>query len=143
MFYKTRKDAWRDGKIDFTEYLLHKHYRNEVFSLIFERYVRMKGFLWPYEVNCFIDKMIAKHPNIKFKSFQNDYPAIEHFGAYYQNGKVMRLFGGANYNADDGILYGEPYTPKKNHDVHFIKLAIKQIKYIQKDNDSFLLKNIG
>lgn len=103
------------GHVPYAGRILHKWTGNHVASEFFERYVRMKKIVWPDEAARFLELFTYKHPEIPVRSFLNRYAFAEYWGAYWHGSgyqDVRRLFAGTFYGSDEGILYGDPITPK-------------------------------
>lgn len=133
--YIGSKSCWQAGHIPFAGYLLGKYYGNKAAIVIFERYVRMKKIVWPDEVQRFIELWRDKHPEIAIKGFMNHYGRLDYWGAYDHNGKINRLFAGAFIGNEEGILYGEPFSPKpEDRDKVFFELSTALFRQFIKSN---------
>ena len=125
------KDAWRKNYIPFFGLLSSRYSRgmNDAYDLITNRYVRMKGIVWPNEFVAYRNLFLQKHPEYRgSRCIDKNY--FYSCGAYWheKRGMICKLFLG-----EVPVLAGEPISPKpEKRNKEFIRLSTIQMQRIAK-----------
>ena len=132
-WYLSNKEKWQKNYIPFAGYLAGKHQGGivDAWDLIMNRYVKMKGVVWPDEFKSFHLLFAHKHPEfMRSTRIKNDRSEYGYAGCYwdYKMKLPVRLFG-----YYDGLFYGEPIRPQPaKRDKVFLDLIGNELHLIKR-----------
>lgn len=125
------KELWRRNCIPYFGLLSSRYSRGmaDAYELITDRYVRMKGIVWPDEYLNHRNLFLIKHPEFRGKT-SIDRNFNYYAGAYWNEKRQMicQMFGGY-----EPICAGDPISPKpEKRNKEFIRLSTIQMQRIAK-----------
>ena len=132
-WFLSNREKWQKNYIPFAGYLAGKHQGGivDAWDLIMNRYVKMKGVVWPDEFKLFHLLFAHKHPEfMRSTRIKNDRSEYGYAGCYwdYKMKLPVRLFG-----YYDGLFYGEPIRPKpEKRDKVFLDLIGNELQLIKR-----------